>query len=267
MPDSPKIEPCPFCGGENVESWSACGKDEDFIHCNDCKASGPKGLTLEGAILSWNATSIMIKNWMQHGTLDNNADNRKLSDIEDHPSVKLMRETMAIWYYRYEELKRRVKTGDPEQCFEYVECIESVDGPQLSDLFFGSVAGAEWKRSPAGYRYRYNKEGDCLFKNPTPEGEAVSVLSELEAYISNIKNQSFEEWSRDSINGYITAVTSIESKLFELKGEDYKFRERWKGVDAVFGGEGDAVADIVTPKLDADGKPLGLDEDEGEKKI
>lgn len=100
MPDSPKLKPCPFCMSENVESWSACGKDEDFIHCNDCKASGPKGLTLEGAIKSWNDASTQIECWQKSKPVIDTADNIKESDhreIEDLRQIALL--IGRIFYY------------------------------------------------------------------------------------------------------------------------------------------------------------------------
>ena len=56
--DSPKLKPCPYCGGTNItyvnfsnSYWSFC-----VVKCNDCGLEGPKLYTfMKHAVEAWNS--------------------------------------------------------------------------------------------------------------------------------------------------------------------------------------------------------------------
>ena len=45
-------------------------------------------------------------------------------------------------------------------------------------------------------------------------------MEEILKYITELKNQSFIHWSQDAIDGYNTALGSIEAKIKLIKGEN-----------------------------------------------
>jgi hypothetical protein len=57
-----KLNPCPFCGGNNIQSdcFSAAfsvpaGSQDCFDYCRDCDAQGPAAMDMAGAHDRWNA--------------------------------------------------------------------------------------------------------------------------------------------------------------------------------------------------------------------
>ena len=42
-------------------------------------------------------------------------------------------------------------------------------------------------------------------------------LEEIETYIDKLKSESFEGWTEDAINGYLTACESIKQKVKKIQ--------------------------------------------------
>ena len=52
-----KLNPCPFCGDENTDTWDKIGANGRTVfsaYCEECKCEGPISSTKEEAIEAWN---------------------------------------------------------------------------------------------------------------------------------------------------------------------------------------------------------------------
>ena len=50
----PKLEPCPFCGSNDVNLWEFITSTVD---CHKCNAHGPRAATRREAVTKWNNVS------------------------------------------------------------------------------------------------------------------------------------------------------------------------------------------------------------------
>ena len=48
------LEPCPFCGSNNVELVNGTHYDIAFVECGDCTAKGPVEEDEDDAVDNWN---------------------------------------------------------------------------------------------------------------------------------------------------------------------------------------------------------------------
>jgi len=52
--ESVELKPCPFCGGNNLESWDGGEANLHMIECYDCDCSTGNMISLKYAIEAWN---------------------------------------------------------------------------------------------------------------------------------------------------------------------------------------------------------------------
>jgi hypothetical protein len=99
------------------------------------------------------------------------------------------------------------------------ELVKQVKEIVFRDKKFGSV-----KASKNHYSVKtFDNEGNNVKVTieQVPLGETMSSetnpLLELEQYIDTLENDSFDGWSPTEASGYMTALTSINKKIEELK--------------------------------------------------
>ncbi len=54
QPTGEHLEPCPFCGGNNVVLYSPVMSDRWAVHCEDCEIKGPTSYASDRAAVLWN---------------------------------------------------------------------------------------------------------------------------------------------------------------------------------------------------------------------
>ena len=52
--ETPKLEPCPFCGSPDVRIVRALSPRSRSVYCGQCEAEGPHGESGEKAVKLWN---------------------------------------------------------------------------------------------------------------------------------------------------------------------------------------------------------------------
>lgn len=55
--ESIQMVPCPFCTKLDADGIEIKGHgciDHAFVECNNCRARGPIGMTLDDAVMAWN---------------------------------------------------------------------------------------------------------------------------------------------------------------------------------------------------------------------
>ncbi len=52
--NSPRLDPCPFCGMEDRVGFHTASATHVWVICRDCEAEGPPGGSKEEAAEAWN---------------------------------------------------------------------------------------------------------------------------------------------------------------------------------------------------------------------
>jgi transcription elongation factor Elf1 len=82
MPDTPKIERCPYCGNKKYFDLRRKTVIENYIVCKECWSQGMLCLTEEKAIEAWNNVSSMVQIYLEMNPRADGSDNGKLSEPE-----------------------------------------------------------------------------------------------------------------------------------------------------------------------------------------